>query len=494
PVIVLTATIAPEVRFKALSSGAMDFLAKPVDPSELALRLRNTLVAAAYRDYLAQHDPLTGLPGKTRYRQDVEAAIAAAQTDGSTGALLHIGLDGLKTVNEGLGRSTGDHVLQRFAKQLASLVATEAGGDLSSGGRDPTLYRFDGDEFAVIVPRMDEEDSAGAFIGRLIDDASFALRRSGRELFITGSMGAVLLPADGREADELMTKASLTMRKAKEGGGGRYAFYSPDRPAESARRRLGLGADLRKAVARDELTLLFRKRCVVANQNPVATQAELRWRPSAGIDMAADEVLDLAAQTDAARLLLSWTLERVAEVIGRWRKAGVQVRPVCLPMSLARTPMDDLLHGVKDFVRAGGDPKFLILDLQDLPQGDWDAAGVTSALQALKVDGYRLSLGRLGSARTAVTALQSGLFDEVQIDSALVRSLRSQGPATAFCRGLVQLSHSVGALCVAPGTEVMANWITAKDIGVDQYSGPLTGPALPPVEYAVSGLLPRSKA
>src|SRR4051812_29869706 len=127
PVIVLTISTDPQVKLKALAMGAMDFLSKPVDPSELGLRIRNTLAASAYREYLGNHDPLTGLPNKQRYGRHVADAIADAKANGSTGALLHVGVDALGRINDALGRTVGDQLLQRIAKRLASCVQTEAG-------------------------------------------------------------------------------------------------------------------------------------------------------------------------------------------------------------------------------------------------------------------------------------------------------------------------------------------------------------------------------
>ncbi|RYF32562.1 MAG: response regulator, partial [Comamonadaceae bacterium] len=185
PVIVLTSSIDPQVKLKALSLGAMDFLSKPVDPSELGLRIRNTLAANAYRDYLGAHDALTGLPNKQRYRRAAAEVLVQAAANGVEGAFLHIGVDALGRINDALGRVVGDQLLQRVAKRLASCVQTEAHGELSSEQHNPTLYRFDGDEFAVIVPYMEGIHSAAAFINRLLEEATISFHRSGApEVFV----------------------------------------------------------------------------------------------------------------------------------------------------------------------------------------------------------------------------------------------------------------------------------------------------------------------
>ena len=146
PAIVLTSTHDPEVKLQALSLGAMDFLSKPVDPSELALRIRNTLAATVYRDYLAQHDPLTALPNKLRYKEALKAALLRTAKRKTKGALIHIGVDQLASVNDAMGRAVGDQLMQRISKRLSSCVEAEGAAALGKPEDRPTLYRFDGDE------------------------------------------------------------------------------------------------------------------------------------------------------------------------------------------------------------------------------------------------------------------------------------------------------------------------------------------------------------
>ncbi|NNU42827.1 response regulator [Ramlibacter montanisoli] len=208
PVIVLTSSTDPQTKLKALAMGAMDFLSKPVDPSELGLRIRNTLAASAYREYLGQHDSLTALPNKQRYRKEVADVLAAAQKDGYDGALLHVGVDALGRINDALGRTVGDQLMQRIAKRLASCVQTESGGELSSEQHNPMLYRFDGDEFAIVVPYMEGVHSAAAFINKLLEDATVSFQRSGApELFVTCSVGVSVFPTDGMDPDLLIRNA-----------------------------------------------------------------------------------------------------------------------------------------------------------------------------------------------------------------------------------------------------------------------------------------------
>ncbi|QJW84698.1 diguanylate cyclase [Ramlibacter terrae] len=260
----------------------MDFLSKPVDPSELGLRIRNTLAANAYRDFLGHHDGLTGLPNKVRYRKAAAEVLVQAAANGVEGAFLHIGVDALGRINDALGRVVGDQLLQRIAKRLASCVQTEAHGELSSDQHNPTLYRFDGDEFAVIVPYMEGIHSAAAFINRLLEEATISFHRSGApEVFVTCSIGVSVFPADGKDADVLMRNAGLALRHAKQAGPHRYEFFSPQFN-EQALSRLDLGAELRHAIGRDEIELVYEPRVELGTGKLVAAQATVRWKHGSG--------------------------------------------------------------------------------------------------------------------------------------------------------------------------------------------------------------------
>jgi diguanylate cyclase len=481
PVIVLTSSTDPQVKLQALSIGAMDFLSKPVDPSELALRLRNTLTASAYREYLRQHDALTGLPNKQRFRRDLGEVMAAAKTEAHSGALLLVGVDALGRVNDALGRVSGDHVLQRIGKRLASCVQTEAGGELSSERHNPTLYRLDGDEFAVIVPHTDGMPSAAAFITRLLDDAAVGFRRRDcPELFVTSSIGVAGFPMDGADPDVLTANAGLALRHAKQAGPHRYEFFSP-RFMKLAQNRLDLSAELRHAIGRDEIELLYEPRVELATGKLLAAQGVVRWKHASGRVVEGDELMDLARASEMNVALIEWVLDRLRLSVRNWVGEGLRPVPIGICASLANLGLTELGHLVSAAITGGLEPRQLTLELQHLGTDRLQEADV-KAITALRRKGVRLGLDRFGSM-TTLAHLRMLLCDEIKSDASFVREL-GDPTIQSMLLGIGDLARRLNITCIACGVESGSQLSFLKKNGWQQAQGRLFGETLPDERFA----------
>jgi diguanylate cyclase (GGDEF)-like protein len=487
PVIVLTSSTDPQVKLKALGVGAMDFLSKPVDPTELGLRIRNTLAASAYRDYLSQHDALTGLPNKQRYRHDVVDVLAAAKVEGWGGALLHVGVDALGRINDALGRASGDQLLQRIAKRLASCVQTESDGELSSEHHNPALYRFDGDEFAIIVPRMEGVPNAAAFINKLMDDAAVSFHRRGSpELFVTSSIGVSVFPTDGMDADLLMRNAGLALRHAKQAGPHRYEFFSP-RFNELAQSRLDLSAELRHAISRDEIELLYEPRVELATGRVVAAQTVVRWKHASGRIVEGDELMELAGTSEMDVALIEWIFEQLGDHARNWRAAGLQPVPMGIAASLANMRPTDLSHLTDAAIASGMEARHVTLELQHMGAFDSLPPREVTAMAALRKKGVRLAIDRFGSA-ASVAHLRKLICDEIKIDASFAHDLEKDARQQAMLLGIGDLARRMRLNCVACGVDTPARLAFLKKNSWDQGQGRLFGEPLSGLAFAAKWL------
>jgi diguanylate cyclase (GGDEF)-like protein len=492
PVIVLTSSTDPNVKLKALALGAMDFLSKPVDPSELGLRIRNTLAASAYREYLAQHDALTGLPNKLRYRKLASEVLAQASQSGGAGALLHIGVDGLGRINDALGRVVGDQMLQRVAKRLASCVQTEAQGELSSEHHNPTLFRFDGDEFAVVIPYMDGVHSAAAFMNKVLQDATASFHRAGSpEVFVTCSIGVSVFPADGMDPDVLMRNAGLALRHAKQAGPHGYEFFSPQFN-EQALSRLDMGAELRHALGRDEIELMYEPRVHLASGRLVAAQTLVRWSHPSGRVLEGDELMDLAGTCEMDVALMEWVFDQLRKTMKNWKGAGLQPVTVGVKASIANLHPRDLSHLANAALAGGIEPRHLSVELQqvaalsDLPARD------TAALALLRKKGVRVSLDRFGSAAGPVH-LRKLMCDELKVDESFIRDMEGDAVVQALVLGMGDLARRLKLDFVAPGISTPQQLAFLKKNGWNQGQGPLFGDRLNGLAFAARWLTRTSK-
>jgi diguanylate cyclase (GGDEF)-like protein len=479
PVIVLTSATDSPVKLQALSMGAMDFLSKPVDPSELALRIRNTLAATAYRDFLAKHDALTGLPNKLRYREVVAQGLLAAQERGDTGALVHIGVDHLSRINDALGHAVGDQVLQRIGKRLASCVATEAGGAMGNDQDSPSLYRFDGDEFAVFIPYVEDVETAAGFIYKLLEAAATTLSRGSGEMFVTCSIGVSVFPHDGRNADVLMSNATLAMHHAKESGRHVYEFFS-QHLNERAVQKLNLGADLRRALSRSELEILYQPRIGVMDGSLMGAEAVVRWNRPGAQALEGEALLQLAATSEMSMALVEWTLDQLVQHTQAWRAQGHEVVALGVNVSLKQLPVAQLMDSVRNGIRAGLKPQYLCLELHeastlDSPQEEVDA------FVSLKNMGVRLSLDHFGAGHSSLIQLRRFPVDEIKVDPLFFHMIEENKDNAAIVTAMMAMARSLGLTFVATGIQTPLQLAFLKVLGCDQcqgrlFNGPMTAP------------------
>ncbi len=491
PVIVLTANTSPEVKLRALSSGAMDFLNKPVDPSELGLRIRNTLAASAYREHLASHDLLTGVSNKSRLLQDMAPVLALARSGGHSGALLQVGIDRLSAINDALGRAVGDQVVQRMARRLGQCVETEVDGELCAGAHAPMLYRLDGDEFAILVPFTDTGDGFAAFVSRVMEACSFALARGGRDLFITASVGIAVFPQDGDSADTLITNAGLALRQAKESGRNTYEFFS-SRFNRRAARQLAAGAQLRQAIGRDEVELVYRP-VFEAGGRLSGAEALLRWRRPGAEVIAEQALMTLAASVDMASALTEWALEQVASDTRRWAGAGLTGVTVAVPVTLGPVRLEDLTAPDRGLLHVGTRSGKLCLLLEQTPALDDLTPTHLQQLAELRKAGIRLALGRFGQGASSLQVLRRLPWDEVRLDGHLLPVPGDAG-ASWLLRGTIALVKSLGLQAVACGVADKAQVALLHAEGVNLYQGDFFGQPVSGAGFALKWLTARNPA
>lgn len=483
PVIVLTSTSDAQTKLKALGLGAMDFLSKPVDASELALRLRNTLAARAYHAYIANHDALTGLRSRERYKAAVAQALERTASSRHGGAVLHLGVDRLSNINEALGRAVGDALLQRLAKRLRQCVDTEAGGELSSDdGRVPSLYRFDGDEFAILVPYVEQVESTAGFISKLLEAVATSFRMSGHEVFVTCSMGVAMFPHDGKDFDTLVSNAGVAMRHAKQSGRNTYGFYSPELN-ERAMQRLNFGGDLRRALDRDELVLFYQPKIDVRTGQLAGAESVVRWNHPGGKVIEADEILPLADASGLIMHLGEWMFEQLDQQIRVWKAAGLAIVPVGVNVSLQQFRKAQLMDVMVAVLKGGALPQYLCLELNEASMMESPEENV-AALKKLKGMGLRLALDDFGAGYSSLSYLRRFPIDEIKIDKGFLQRVDESSDNAAIVIAMIAMARSLKLTVVATGLNTPQQLAFLKNNNCDQCQGRLFSNPMPAAEFA----------
>ncbi|HJY78944.1 MAG TPA: EAL domain-containing protein [Burkholderiales bacterium] len=485
PVVVLTGVNDPETKLKALGLGASDFLGKPVDESELVLRLRNTLAAKAYQDYLAYYDRLTGLANRHRFMSELDRAVREAYAEGRMGAVLEFDLDRFKQINEALGPATGDHVIReagrRIRRALHSFVrADEATLQQALGAR------FGGDEFSVLLPSVSNVEQASRVVEAVLQELAGPYQVDAKELHLSASAGVALFPADGVAINEVIRNAEAALRQAKQAGGNSYRFYSKEFNDKAAL-RLSVESQLRRAIERGELELFYQPKLRVETRTLCGAEALLRWRhPQRGI-VPPSEFVSVAEESGLIATLGEWALHAACRQLVEWDAAGLRRVPISVNLS-PRQFQPQLPAIVQQAIGVTGQAEYLHLEVTESSVMA-DPQKATTLLRELKALGMKLSLDDFGTGYSSLSYLQKLPLDEIKIDRSFLSGISSEGGDAVLVDIIIAMAHGLGLTVVAEGVESEMQLEYLRKRACDECQGFLFSQPLRAAEFAAGFLV-----
>ncbi len=360
PVIVMTSASDPDTKLRVLELGATDFLAKPVDPSELILRLRNTLIFKANRDRLTYFDWLTNLPNRRLFNSQLGSALRRRTLPDTICVVIWIELGGVRTTVETLGQSAGDRVIQEAAQRLQQTVSTNhADPSHEQRGSVHWIARVSEYEFAVVMPCLANIERADEFARRLI----VALRRpivmSEQEIHLTVAIGIAASPNDGLDAERLVHCAQSATADARHREANPISFYCADLKIR-AERALALEHDLRKALSAKEFEVYYQPKVETESNRITGAEALIRWRhPTRGL-LGPSEFLPMAQQLGLIVDIGAWVLGTACRQAAVWRAEGLPACGISVNISTPHLSNGRLLRDVQAVLQETGLPAYLL--------------------------------------------------------------------------------------------------------------------------------------
>ena len=472
PTIILTSATDPETKLQALELGATDFLAKPVDPSELALRLRNTLAAKAYQDRLLYYDGLTGLPNRRLFTRRLNDSLVRAKHDAKACAILHIDLDRFKQINDTLGQNFGDTLLKAVSTRLVECVRhSDLVGRPGNEQEDETeLSRFGGDEFTLFIPNVDRLEHATLVARRILKAMADPFRVNARELFITASIGIAVCPTDGDSVDTLLKHAAIAVSHAKERGRNTYQYYAKELNTRSVE-RLTLENHLRKALENKELFLAFQPKTEVRTGRVIGAEALLRWKhPKLGL-VRPDEFIPLAEEMDLIVPFGEWAIYAVCTLAKRWQS---QIDPVRVSVNVSSRQFqksDRLMLTVRNALETTGlEGKYLGLELTESMLME-NPQEIVRTLKTIKEMGVKISIDDFGTGYSSFSNLRHYPLDELKIDRSFLKDIPNNTDDAAIVGAIIAMAHGLGMGVVAEGIEKEEQLDFLRDRDCDEYQG-----------------------
>ncbi len=393
------------------------------------------------RAHLTQHDPLTDLPNRLLFHDRAEQTLAAARANKRGCALLLLDLDHFQSINDSLGHTTGDQLIKAVVGRLQGLL-----------GNGMTLARMGGDEFAVLLDESPQAAQAATLAQAIIDGLKQPFLLEGHTLFTSASIGISLFPSDALSAEQLLRNADSALFKAKGNGRGGYALYTEELTAH-AQQRVEMTAELRRALAQQELRVYYQPVHDLASRQLVGVEALVRWlHPERGL-VPPGEFIPIAERSGLIADIDAWVMTQACRQMCDWQAQGHCLDFIAVNVSSRLFGRQDLYQQVARILdETGLDPARLELEVTESAVME-DPESALDQMHRLRELGLRLSIDDFGTGYSSLLRLKRLPVQKLKIDQGFVAGLPQDEDDAAIARVIIALARSMGMQVHAEGIE-----------------------------------------
>ena len=387
------------------------------------------------------YDPLTKLPNRALLHDRLKLAMADAGRQGGSVGVVLLDIDHFQKINDSLGTSAGDVLLQSVASRLSQALREY-----------DTVARLGGDEFAIIVPQIRQPSDLDVVASRIkhVFEASVAVNDT--EVFVTASAGIALFPADGADVNELMAHADAAMYHAKNCGRDNFQFYARELTA-TALERLKIESDLRKAIERNELELFYQPKVELHSGRVVGAEALMRWRhPERGL-VPPDRFIGIAEDTGLIIDMGEWALRTACATARQWHDQHGEPLKIAVNLSPRQFYSGDLVATVRQALQdTGCRSEWIELEITESLLLN-DRVDIRSMLEELHGMGFSIAIDDFGTGYSALSYLTRFPVDTLKIDRSFIRELTTDRDSAVLAKAIVTLARSLRMEVVAEGVE-----------------------------------------
>ena len=426
--------------------------------STIARDITQRKVAEKQVQFLA-YDALTGLPNRTLLQDRLAKALASARRQKNKVALLFLDLDRFKTINDSLGHSVGDLVLQQVAERLKKW-----------GREQDTVARVGGDEFLIVLTAVKEPADAAVAAERLMDTMTAEFIAQGRSLSISCSIGIGIFPEHGTDGETLIKNADAAMYCAKENGRNNFQFFTKEMNAQAVE-RLMMESGLRLALAKKELFLMYQPQIEIATGRITGLEALLRWQhPELGL-VPPDKFIRIAENSGMIMPIGEWVLRTACSQARKWQDEGFLAVPVAVNVSAVQFRQAGFCELIgRVLYETGLAPQYLELELtESLLLSNADT--MFSVLQDLRAMGLKLAIDDFGTGYSSLSYLRQFPVGKLKIDRSFIRDVVVNPDDAAIATAIIGMAKSLNLKVIAEGVEEEAQMSFLRARQCDEIQG-----------------------
>jgi len=392
---------------------------------------------------MAQYDFLTGLPNRQQLQEQLDKILVDAGRLQRRVAVLCVGLDDFKGINEQFSYQTGDQLLLALADRLRA-----------HSGRLGALARLGGDQFALVQADIEQPYEAAELAQSILDDLEAPFGIEDQQIRLRATIGITLFPEDGDSTEKLLQKAEQTMTLAKSRSRNRYQFYIASVDSEMRRRR-ELEKDLREALIRDQFTLVYQPQISYRDLRVVGTEALIRWHhPEHGF-VPPDLFIPLAEQNGTIIAIGEWVLDQACRQLREWHDQGFVDLRMAVNLSTVQLHHAELPRVVNNFLQMYRlPPRSLELEVTETGLME-DITTAAQHLLSLRRSGALIAIDDFGTGYSSLSYLKSLPLDKIKIDKSFVQDLLEDEDDATIVRAIIQLGKSLGMQVIAEGVETV---------------------------------------
>ncbi len=420
----------------------------------------------------AEHDFLTGLPNRMLLNDRIGQAVEFARRHSNQLAVLFLDLDGFKYINDSLGHSVGDKLLQSVAKRLVDCVRSV-----------DTVSRQGGDEFVVLLSEVQEPQDAVISALRILEAIAVAHSIDEHDLHITTSIGVSVYPDDGLSAETLIKNADTAMYQAKEDGRQNYKFFKPAMNVRAVERQ-SIEEGLRRALERQEFVLHYQPKIDLRTGRISGAEALLRWTHPIRGEVSPAQFIPVAEACGLILPIGAWVLRQACEQAQAWIDVGLPKATIAVNVSGVEFQHEKFLEGLFTILHDTGlDPRFLELELTEsvlMKRAD----SSVSILRSVRANGIKVAIDDFGTGYSSLSYLRKFPVDALKIDQSFVRRIGVAGDDRAIVTAVIAMARSLKLRVVAEGVETLEQLEFLRAYDCDEAQGYYFGGPLPAPQFA----------